>query len=499
MKSITTSQRIEKALGRLRQRYGVSGGLTSEPKIIAIRNGSKVAFNASSMKMYNEDLNMLEVYAFAHDEVDKLSGQLLIDTASRLPNLLKRRYLDYLDKKGLNMSRPGFDSLREFVAHEIDMMTSEYAQAFFKSDDKEHAQSSGSKTFRVRQTTVGSEKRSKSDSSSTSSNSVRPAKHENNAANVKTSDYKRAKDKPAPTCFVCMRPELKHFLADCEVFKSYSDKLKRQTVMDAKRCLNCLSLEHFVRDCPHPSKCRKCSPNCQNKHSGALHDYYVEGSKTGESVNTGPYSTPVENDKNDKQSLNVHKIRAHENSIILLRTSAVKIANPLTGKSTLAYAQHDTASQATLISDDLKSELGLKVTPDPAVSLRTLADLPVASGGRTNFKLESLHSGEEFMVRDAFVVPKFSDDVNTLPHAVDTTTLKHFQGVRIPVAPGRAHVDVLIGQADKSLLAVLEEREGADPEEPNYVLTRLGPIASGGKINANTSSPNSLSTLRVNN
>ena len=75
------------------------------------------------------------------------------------------------------------------------------------------------------------------------------------------------------------------------------------------------------------------------------------------------------------------KISAHENSIILLRTSAVKIANPLTGKSTFAYAQHHTASQATLISDDLKSELGLKVTPDPAVSLRTLADLPVRERG----------------------------------------------------------------------------------------------------------------------
>ena len=132
MKSITTSQRIEKALGRLRQRYSVSGGLTSEPKIIAIPNGSKVAFNAISIKMYNEDLNKLEVYAFAHNEVDKLSGQLLIDTASRLRNLLKRRYRGYLDKKGLIMSRPGFDSLRDFVAHEIDMMSSEYAQAFFK-------------------------------------------------------------------------------------------------------------------------------------------------------------------------------------------------------------------------------------------------------------------------------------------------------------------------------------------------------------------------------
>ena len=430
--------------------------------------------------------------------MDKLSGQLLIDTASRLPNLLKRRYLDYLNKKGLNMSRPGFDSLQDFVAHEIDMMPSEYAQAFFKSNKKEQAQFSGSKTYRVHQKTVGPEKRTKSDSLSTSSNFVRPAKHENNAANVKTSDLKHAKDKPAPTCFVCMRPELKHFLADCQVFKSYSDKLKRQTVMEAKSCLNCLSVKHFVRDCPHPSKCRKCLLNCQNKHSGMLHDYYVEGSKTEESIKTGSNSTPVEHENNDKKSLNMHKISAHENSIILLCTSAVKIANPVTGKSTLAYAQHDTASRTTLFSNHLKSELGLKVTPNPAVSLRTIADLPVASRGRTNFKLESLHRGEEFMMRDVLVVPKFSDDVNTLPHAVNTTTLKHFQGVHIPVAPGRAHVDVLIGQADKSLLAVLEECEGADPKEPNYVFTRLGPIASGGKINANTSSSNSLPTLRVN-
>ena len=99
--------------------------------------------------------------------------------------------------------------------------------------------------------------------------------------------------------------------------------------MDAKRCLNCLSIECFVRDCLHISKCRKCIPNCQNKHSGTLHDYYVEESKAGESVKTGSNSTSVENENNDKQSLNVHKISAHENSIILLRTSAVKIANPL--------------------------------------------------------------------------------------------------------------------------------------------------------------------------
>ena len=77
MRSMTTSQRIEKALDRLRQRYGVSGGLTSEPKIMAIRHGVKVSFNATSLKLSNEDLITLEVYAYAHDEYEKLSGQLL--------------------------------------------------------------------------------------------------------------------------------------------------------------------------------------------------------------------------------------------------------------------------------------------------------------------------------------------------------------------------------------------------------------------------------------
>ena len=93
MKNMSTAQRIEKALDRLRQRYGISGGFSSESKVRTVRHGPKVSFNATSLKSLNEDLNTLEVFAYAHDEVEKLSGQLLLDTASRLPNILKRRYL----------------------------------------------------------------------------------------------------------------------------------------------------------------------------------------------------------------------------------------------------------------------------------------------------------------------------------------------------------------------------------------------------------------------
>ena len=73
MRSMSTAQRIEKALDRLRQRYGVCGGLTTEPQIIDICLGLSVAFNTASLKSYNKDLNTLQVFAYAHDEVEKLS------------------------------------------------------------------------------------------------------------------------------------------------------------------------------------------------------------------------------------------------------------------------------------------------------------------------------------------------------------------------------------------------------------------------------------------
>ena len=71
---------------------------------------------------------------------------------------------------------------------------------------------------------------------------------------------------------------------------------------------------------------------------------------------------------------------------------------------------------------------------------------------------------------------------NTLPHRIDTSKLSHFRGIQIPVISYRKSVDLQIGQSDKFLLTVLEEREGFNSNEPNYVLTRLGPMACGGSM-----------------
>ena len=70
----------------------------------------------------------------------------------------------------------------------------------------------------------------------------------------------------------------------------------------------------------------------------------------------------------------------------------------------------------TLISENLKTELGLETVSEPAVSIRGLADKTVPGvEGRTNFKLQSLHNGEEFNIKDGLCVPQFLEDAHTLP------------------------------------------------------------------------------------
>ena len=155
-KNMTIQQRIDRALECLRQRYGVPSGFVSEPKVAEVRNGPKVTYTVSSLKSCNEDLITLEAFAYGHNQVEKLSGQLLLDTANRVPANLKRRYLDKLDKSLLDLNQPsfeGFELLRKFVVHEIKLMTSDYAQALFKTEEKDKSCECKS-TVRVRQTAV---------------------------------------------------------------------------------------------------------------------------------------------------------------------------------------------------------------------------------------------------------------------------------------------------------------------------------------------------------
>ena len=143
-------------------------------------------------------------------------------------------------------------------------------------------------------------------------------------------------------------------------------------------------------------------------------------------ASAGHCQTSVTPDAGKKQTdtkQTVVRKLAFNNNVVMLSTSAVKVVNPMTGKSTLAYAQHDTASQATLISKSLWDEPGLATKTDHAITIRTSAKQTMRSGGLTNFKIESLSNKETFAIKNALVVPDFIDDKNVLPHAVNMQKL----------------------------------------------------------------------------
>ena len=162
-----------------------------------------------------------------------------------------------------------------------------------------------------------------------------------------------------------------------------------------------------------------------------------------------------DNINTEKNQPVVRKLTPNNNNV-LLRTSVVRVINPCSGKSVLAYAQHDTASQATLISERLKNELDLNVDTKSAVTIRTIADQTTKSGGLAELILQSLTTNEKFEIKKALVVSEFTDDERTLPHAVNVKNLDHFKGVEIPVITERKSVDILIWQTDRLLLTVLE-------------------------------------------
>ena len=199
MKSLSTLQRIEKALDRLRQGYGVPSGLTSEPKIIEIRNGSKVTLNSTSLN------------------------------------------LDYLTKIGSDVNRPKFDTLRKFVAGEQRVSTSDYAQTFFKSKEKDKCQKGGkrggSQQVRVRQIAVNSDNghppggyRQQGSNTARESGVARPEGY------PRRRSLRTQPSKPPPLCFACDDEKSLHFLADCDKFKHLTGQQQQQQQQNSNWC-----------------------------------------------------------------------------------------------------------------------------------------------------------------------------------------------------------------------------------------------------------------------
>ena len=138
--------KINMALNRLSQRFGVHSGFVNEPEVQKIRNGPKMSStSAAGWKTFKDKLTQCFLYANSYKKPELLEGRLVVDLARRLPNFAKQRFLDYLSDRCGSTCDPTFGNLMEFVKREenskssdfsVQLMTDEKSESVTKYRDK---------------------------------------------------------------------------------------------------------------------------------------------------------------------------------------------------------------------------------------------------------------------------------------------------------------------------------------------------------------------------
>ena len=481
MRNMPTSQRIERALDRMRERYGVSGGFVTEPEVVNIRTGPRIVHTITSLKSFNESLNTLEVFAHAHNELEKLGDQLLMEVAGRLPDVLKRRYLDFLVQYEMDLNRPGFTALRQFVVRELRIMTSEYGQGFFRSYEKERfCEPVSGNNVQVNKVDTKSGKFGRRNlergCTRTRTNSLQMAVRaqgdgilEGESQSATGGTRKACED--WPSC--CIHPLSKHKTADCRSFLDMGVEDRRRMVRDKDLCYFCFG-HHLARNCKAKQYCNKC----QGRHSVLLH---LEAQPNQEDVSEG--SAHLSHINAVETKINRELVDSDcPASVPLMVLKAVK-TNSKPETSIPFYALLDTGADSNICTKELAEELfGWK--PKERVSIQFLEETPKSYPCMK--KSLCLKHGDETLVK----LDKVTFIDKTLPYKECVPGKEEFERHDLPqgcfpVLPGRRRIDMILGTKDMRRFRLWETCSWKEilSREPLIGEHPLGPIYWGVKIN----------------
>ena len=473
--------KIAMGLSRSEQRFGRSGGFVNEPEVQQIRNGPKLSSTSgAAWKSFKDELTQCYVFAHSYKKHEVLEGRLVVDLARRLPSYAKQRYLDYLKDRFGSTNEPTFASLMAFVEREEECKSSDFAVQLMADEKSERAgakssvgngsKSSGYPSMKVKKTSAQFD----GNVNPSSRASQQPVfGNKTNAPSV-----------VPPQCFVCNleNRESRHRVVDCREFRSMSPSERREIVFTARRCYNCLG-SHLVKDCSERCNCRKCERVDVAKHFYMLHDYFVSA------IPKSPRSSArFDRNRNKVGSsgvaegfcVSVRSVKIGPTKAALNRIVATRVINPLNGKHTLVYCQHDGGSQLTLILDKLVKELELEPYDQSSFRMETLSGSKVTRANLVKFDLQSLFSEEVFALSNVVTNKPWKDDLDTLPHKQDMSDYSHFNDVELLELTDRTSVDLLIGNDNACLMTVFEERVGVSRCDLHAVLTPLGWLACGG-------------------
>ena len=287
---------ITRALEGLRLRYGCCSFL-AEPLVRQIRSGAKLPrMDAGTLEKLISDLNDCELYARAHQQMHSLESNFIVDVGERLPYNFKKQYTNFLHDNFGSTEQPSFDSFKQFLNRELQVVKTTFAERFLCSSDRGEKNRSTQRA-KVHHTNV----QTKTGNSATTTSII------TRSAPAASAPSEASKWQQSPRCFMCSTEtsEKRHFLYNCDNYQRLTPEEKRNAIIQAHRCLNCLQ-SHSVEDCKFPCKCKHCKQRMAvPKHTTSLHEIYntsfptypSENVSSTERVAVGAASLPSYNQK----------------------------------------------------------------------------------------------------------------------------------------------------------------------------------------------------------
>ena len=230
---------ITRSLEGLRLRYGCCSFL-AEPLVRQVRSGAKLPrMNAGTLDKLISDLNDCELYARAHQQMHSLDSSFIVDVGERLPYNFKKQYTYFLQNNFGSTEQPSFDFFKQFLNRELQAVKTTFAERFLCSSDRGERNRSTQRA-KVHHTNV----QTKTGNSATTSMITRSTPTA--SAPSEASEWQQS-----PRCFLCSTEisDKRHFLHNCLNYQRLTPEEKRNAIIQAHRCLNCVQ----------SSLCRKLS------------------------------------------------------------------------------------------------------------------------------------------------------------------------------------------------------------------------------------------------
>ena len=111
--------KINMALNRWAQRFGVTGVFFNEIEVRKLCNAPKMSnTSVDTWRAFKDELTQCFVFSHSYKQPDQLEGRFVVDLARKLPICAKQRFLDYLNDRFVFTSDPTFGNLINFVVLE---------------------------------------------------------------------------------------------------------------------------------------------------------------------------------------------------------------------------------------------------------------------------------------------------------------------------------------------------------------------------------------------